>query len=476
MNPLASTLAEHLLSGSTGALDWTDGKRRRLIFVEGGAITLVQSNLKSESVDRARERNPELDEAAAVAAASQARMAGIFKETTGESKWLEGQAAPRREPVDFADGLYMTGLPRPPVTSYPRAQAPACNWLAQQAPAPELSGYLLDLDGTRTLDEVLEFAPGGPTAAERWIRIGFALGALTDAGIETSVYEVRTVTKKRAWSGGVDDIAAMIADATGDATPRHLATATDPVAARLGPVHLRIVSAADHFSVLGVSWQDPPETIRRAYFTLARELHPDRFVEDSAEVQSSAAEIFDRARAAWEVLGNNEKREAYIAKVIRGEKTEEEQAMDKVRAILDAESDFKRGIADFYAGRLAAAHDLFVRCAERVPEEHEFAAYAGYTTFKMHQGKDAEKAEAGVKRLFDAVQASERLDGGWVLIGLVHRAKNNDKAARDAFVAALKIKPSNPDATRELKRMEKEKEAKQEDDASFISRLFGKKK
>ncbi len=476
MTPLAAMLAERLLAGATGALDWTDGKRRRLIFVEAGAIALVQSNLKSESVDRAREQHPELDEAQAVAAACRARMAGIFKETAGESRWLEGQLAPRREPVDFADGLYLTGLPRPPVTSYPRAQSPACNWLARQAMSPELSGYLLELDGTRTLDEVLEFAPGGPVAAERWIRIGFALGALADAGIETSVYEVRTVTKKRAWSGGVDDIAAMIADATGDSTPRHLATATDPVAARLGPVHVRITSATDHFSVLGVSWQDPPETIRRAYFTLARELHPDRFIEDSAEVQASAAEIFDRARAAWEVLGDENKRAAYIAKVIRGEKTEEEQAMDKVRAILDSEADFKRGVSELYAGRLAQAHEIFTRCAERVPEEHEFAAYAGYTTFKIHQGKDAEKAEAGAKRLFDAVQGSERLDAGWVLIGLVHKAKGNEKAARDAFVAALKIKPSNPDATRELKRMEKEKEAKQEDDASFISRLFGKKK
>ncbi|MBM4365495.1 MAG: DnaJ domain-containing protein [Deltaproteobacteria bacterium] len=476
MNPLAAKLAECLLTGATGALDWTDGKRRRLIFVEGGAITLVQSNLKSESIDRAREQNPGLDDAQLLAAAGRARMAGIFKETTGEAKWVEGQAAPRREPVDFADGLFTTGLPRPPVTSYPRSQAPGCNWLARQPMSPELSSYLLDLDGTRTLDEVLEFAPGGPAAAERWIRIGFALGALADAGIETSVYEVRTVTKKRAWSGGVDDIAAMIADATGDTTPRHLATATQPVAARLGPVHARIMGAADHFGVLGVSWQDPPETIRRSYFTLARELHPDRFVEDSAEVQSSAAEIFDHARAAWEVLGDEKKREAYIARVIRGEKTEEEQAMDKVRAILDSESEFKRGLADYYAGRLAQAHDIFTRCAERVPEELEFAAYAGYTTFKIHHGKDEAKAEAGAKRLFDAVQGSERLDSGWVLIGLVHRAKSNDKAARDAFVTALKIKPANPDAMRELKRMEKEKEAKQEDDASFISRLFGKKK
>ncbi|MBM4392051.1 MAG: DnaJ domain-containing protein [Deltaproteobacteria bacterium] len=476
MNPLAAKLAECLVARAQGALDWTDGKRRRVIFVADGAITLVQSNLKSETTDHAREQQPGVDEAQVVAAANQARMAGIFKETGGESKWVEGRSAPRREPIDFAESLYSTGLPRPRVTSYLRAQSPGCTWLARQAMPPGLSDYLLDLDGSRTLDDVIEFAPGGAAAAERWIRIGFALGALADVGIETSVYEVRAVTKTRPSSGGIDDIAAMIADATGKATPRHLATATQPVADRLGPVHARILGAANHFAVLGVSWQDPVETIRRSYFTLARELHPDRFVEDSAEVQASAAEIFDRVRAAWEVLGDVKRREAYIAKVIRGEKTEEEQAMEKVRAILDSESEFKRGLTDHYAGRLAQAHDIFTRCAERVPEEREFAAYAGYTTFKIHHGKDEAKAEAGAKRLFDAVQGSERLDSGWVLIGLVHRAKSNDKAAREAFVAALKIKPANPDAMRELKRMEKEKEARQEDDASFISRLFGKKK
>jgi hypothetical protein len=52
----------------------------------------------------------------------------------------------------------------------------------------------------------------------------------------------------------------------------------------------------------------------------------------------------------------------------------------------------------------------------------------------------------------------------------------NEAAARRAFVAALRLKPSNPDAAREMRRLGRERDAAAEAaPTGFLSRLFAKK-
>lgn len=475
MNPLSTALFARAREGATGALDWTDGRRRRVYYFDRGQVVLVQSNLRSETPEKIAESTPGLTPAEALAAAGRARVAGGLREAGGEVRWVEGSAAGKAEPVDLSDVLFEVGTRRPAITAYLKLAGAAGSWLHRQAMPAELQNYLEDLDGTRTFDEVLSFAPCEPAIVDRWVRIGFTLGAIVDVGIEASPYEVRSVNKKREWAGGssVDDIASLISEGLGQKSAP-TGAAVDPVEKRFGPALTRIRQAPDHFAVLGVSWQDPPEGMRRSYFTLARELHPDRFAGDPPAVQEVAAELFDKVRAAWETLGDDVRRDAYIRKVIKGEKTEDELAMEKVRAILDAEGDFKKGMAEFYAGRLAQAHELFTRAADTVADDAEMAAYAGYTTFKMNHPKDPAKAEAGAARIREAIERNERLDGAWVLLGLVQVARGDQAGARESFVKALRIKPSNPDAVRELKRLEREKAAPAAGDGLF-SKLFGKK-
>lgn len=62
----------------------------------------------------------------------------------------------------------------------------------------------------------------------------------------------------------------------------------------------------DYYEVLGVSRDSSPEEIKKAYRKLARQYHPDANQEDK-----SAAEKFKEASEAYEILGNEEKREAY---------------------------------------------------------------------------------------------------------------------------------------------------------------------
>jgi tetratricopeptide (TPR) repeat protein len=218
--------------------------------------------------------------------------------------------------------------------------------------------------------------------------------------------------------------------------------------------------------------------MRRAYFSYARALHPDQLGDVPDEVRSRATEAFDRVRAAWEVLGDDAAREGYIARVIRGEKSADELAMERVRVILDAEADFKRALGNYHAGRTQEAHAVFQRVAEAVPDSLEFVCWAAFTRLKFP--KDPAEAEAALALLHERVRDSETFDTGWVLLGMAMRTRGNDATARKCFVKALKIKPANPDAARELRRLEREggdspRPTESSAGGSFLGRLFGRK-
>lgn len=479
MNSLTSELCAQAIAGSTGALGWTDGKRRRTFYFELGQLVMLQSNLKSEGSERIAELNPGLSGDALLAASVQARLAGSLKEPGGETQWTPNATPPRREPADLTAALHDAQPRRSAASSYPRVVGAGGGWIHRQEMPADLAGYLGALDGARSLDEVVAFAPAEPADAERWIATALAIGAMTDLGTENATYEVRRVSRRPTAPPPTDDIASMIAEGLGqEPAPRPTPAPIDPIVSRLGPTVQRIRGASDHFGVLGVKWDDPQEDARRAYFTLARELHPDGFSGVSNEIQEVAAELFDKVRMAWEVVKDDTLRAAYIKKVVHGEKTEDEVAMDKVRAILEAEGEFKRALLDFSSGRIAVAHECFLRVAAAIPEEAEFAAYAGYTSFRLNTGKDAEKAEAGLAQLRDAINRSERLDSGWVLLGHVHHSRGAAGESREAYIKALKINPSNPDAVRGMKRLERDKAATDEaasGGSGLFRKLFGGK-
>ncbi len=127
------------------------------------------------------------------------------------------------------------------------------------------------------------------------------------------------------------------------------------------------------------------------------------------------------------------------------------------------------------------AHEFFKTAHEMVPEESEFQAYLGYTVFKIHWGKQPERAQEGVKMIKEAIDNHVKLDAGWVLLGKVFREVGKQKASVNAFKRALEMNAGNAEAERELKRtvatLKKDVEKKKQEDkkGGFFGRFFGKK-
>ena len=249
---------------------------------------------------------------------------------------------------------------------------------------------------------------------------------------------------------------------------------SDPEIRKLQEILYRLETAENHFEALGIAWDADDETYRTTYFDLARDYHPDTWVGKPDDQVELVDKVFAVIGAAWQVLGEAESRKAYIDKVIHGIKDENELAMEQVREILKAEGNFERAVKHFRSGRIIKAHEIFQSCAEEIPDAKEFRAYLGFTTWKIHFGSDVEKADSGEVMLKEAMQGSEKLDAGWVLLALLYRAKGQDDLARISLMKALKINPNNPEAVHEMKRMKREKEEPKGLFSGFFKR--GKKK
>ena len=282
-------------------------------------------------------------------------------------------------------------------------------------------------------------------------------------------------------SGDGLDIANMIAEEVGgpiEGTDGH------PLAAQLNTLRIRLEASENAFDVLGLDASAETDALRSAYMTLANQLHPDKYNDASDEMREHATEAFDQVRAAWDAVDTEEKRQKYIDHVILGKPTEEDEAMAQVKALLDAEADFKKGLAAFNAGRVSAAHKLFESACDSAPDELEFSAYRSYTTFALNRKTDPEAAQNALTDLKDILDANthqqRRLDGGWVLLGRAYRELGDKEPAKRALVQALRFNPANPDAPRELRRLEGKTAAQKAQDGEkkpgFFGKLFGKKK
>jgi tetratricopeptide (TPR) repeat protein len=337
---------------------------------------------------------------------------------------------------------------------------------------------------------VLSFAPAEPDRATRAMYLALVTGvvAFAEQGDDTQIHATAMAEPEEEFLfeddfGDEPDLPDIPEDgpppeALGD---EPTAATFDPSVARLRAEIERVQGCEDFFAVLGVHWDASEADYRKAWFSMARQWHPDRWQSESDVARELVDELFASLNEAWATLGDADAREVYINSVIHGIQSEEELAMEKVRAILAAEDQFKAGLQRYHRGDLMGAHEFFKTAHEMVPEESEFQAYLGYTVFKIHWGKQPERAQEGVKMIKEAIDNHVKLDAGWVLLGKVFREVGKQKASVNAFKRALEMNAGNAEAERELKRtvatLKKDVEKKKQEDkkGGFFGRFFGKK-
>ena len=228
----------------------------------------------------------------------------------------------------------------------------------------------------------------------------------------------------------------------------------------------------NYFELLDVDRQANSADIRKAYFKLAKDYHSDRLYGMPEPVQGLGKENFALIQLAYDTLTDPEQREQYVSSVFYGKQIEEEEAaVAKVQTVLRADTIFKKGIGLLNAGQLKGAHNAFQRAMELYPQEPEYRACLGYTTFKMNYPRNRAVWEAAEQEIIEAVKANPKLDRGNYFLGRVNLAKGKPNRARRYFVRALKANPRNMDAMREYQAI---KNAETEEEQGLFSSLFSR--
>ncbi len=499
---------------ATGVLEVLDGKKKRSFYLDSGDLQYTRSNLKSESAQALKAKHPKLDNRSVANLQANLRVMNAISLADGDWTFTEGEEPPKILPLNLLSALWgallervddddLMGVLRPFLAEFPEVDFSGPYEIPDLPVGPEIGQLLHDLDGRRSLEEILDFAPGEDGHALRAVYLSHAIGLtkLRGQGVKTAVKVTGNMqapvieepmvtitfddeqtdldyTEDPAMEG-LDDppapkgpgISSLIADALGDRS-----SAQDPELRRLQTELARVEGAENFFEVIGVEWDATDEEYRRAYFELARRYHPDAWSEVTGDRAEMVEAIIAKVNEAWETLGGAEGREAYISSVIHGIKTEDELAMEKVSAIFAAEERFKVAQRALNSGKFSEAHDILQEIVDSVPEEHEFRAHLGYTIFRLQWGKDDERAEEGREMIKASVDAVAKMDGGWVLLGRTYGHESKYDVARKCFIKALKQNPSNPDARLEMKRIERAKEEADNKAKGFFGGLFGGKK
>lgn len=231
------------------------------------------------------------------------------------------------------------------------------------------------------------------------------------------------------------------------------------------------------FEALGVSKRASSDEVRRAFFALVRDVHPDNFRAHPADVRDLAAQIHNELVRAYEALSDPERRVAYEKKLEAGTRT---GVSDEVGRILAAEGRFTRGEAALAKGAFDEAITAFTEAAALYDEEGEFLSYLGFAIFARERAASArssatsdrssstgdrssttgamnkEALALAERHLREGITKSPRAESGYLFLGRLLKATGRAADAVPQFELALQANPDCKEALDELSLVVKE--------------------
>ncbi len=252
-------------------------------------------------------------------------------------------AFPRRQTIEILKRLHAIGvLLKPdetPAQAAPRLRAAGGGGGAKPTPTPKPSASARSRDTGRQR----------PAQA--------AASRATKPKATASAAEPKTAASatKPTTDGYADAIAALGALSDDETAALAAEVELDPER-RIRIVTVRRQhSRADHFAVLGVAADVGARDLKRAYFKLSKEFHPDRYYgRHTGPFEPWLADIFQRVKGAYEVLSDKKQRAAYERKLAGKRAAPASQSKTEYAAEL-----FERACAAQLSGDLDGALVLF---------------------------------------------------------------------------------------------------------------------
>lgn len=219
-------------------------------------------------------------------------------------------------------------------------------------------------------------------------------------------------------------------------------------------VMLRKVDSGDYFALLGVSETVDRRTLKKAYFKVSKEFHPDRYYgKDLGSFRERLARIFDTAHKAFEVLSDDAERAAYLAR---------RSGAGRTRAASQTPQDhaaelFRRACSAEVSGDESTAAQLFAAAVRVDPKDRYLRRAASFslTAERFEEAEEYAKKAAELRPsdpsyarlLADTYRAAGKLDRAELTLARALTLRNeNDilRAELEADLAAVRTEKSRP--------------------------------
>ena len=215
---------------------------------------------------------------------------------------------------------------------------------------------------------------------------------------------------------------------------------------------------ADHFQLLGVAQDVPADALRKAYFALARQLHPDRLAAlGISDDGRHAQRLFAQINAGFAILSDHGRRARYLDILRRGGeaaiRAEQARAEEMARRILEAEEAVRRGEIALRRDQPGAAIAELERAVQLNPDETDYHASLAWSRFCAAPDKPA-VAVATRAALERAIQSAPRAVTARFYLGRVERMLGRDQDALRHFRDVLTASPGHAEAASEVRVLE----------------------
>jgi len=210
-----------------------------------------------------------------------------------------------------------------------------------------------------------------------------------------------------------------------------------------------ILNSGDYYGILNIEMSASNEKIKKAYYTLAKEFHPDKHLLLKSEtLKTDLNSIFSRLTSIYKILSNTKKRNEYDQTItvkpakLQSDQKEVRNAPNNIQL---ARIRFREGQAAFAKGAYARSKDLFgqaIYLNGTVPDYH---FHLGLSLAKARNFREAGKAlNAALK--FSPVNADYLAELGHIYIELGFKLR-----ATSTFEKAISHDPNNARAAEGLR-------------------------
>jgi curved DNA-binding protein CbpA len=213
----------------------------------------------------------------------------------------------------------------------------------------------------------------------------------------------------------------------------------------------------DYFQLLGVSYEATREQIDAAYLALARSYHPDRLLKEHRDLTSACDRITAALNDAHRTLIDEKSRANYMRLVREGGATPEAQAY--IARVVEAATTFRKAEVCLKVGDTAQAEALCRKAHEDDPSQADYVAMLAWID-SQKLGGDADPGILSLIAVLDgAIERSPRCARAYYYRGMLYKRMGKSGLSKGDFEQAAKLTPRDVDVQRELRSLERHREA-----------------